>query len=366
MDTSDPSIVFDAAGICSHCREFDRQAELFVGSRSTQEQRLERTLSRIRRSRGQRKYDCVIGVSGGVDSSYVAHLAKKELGLEPLAVHVDNGWNSNLAVSNIHRLLSKLEIDLVTEVLDWREFKSLQLAFLRSSTPDLEIPTDHAITATLMRIARSHHIKFILGGSNVASEGIMPAAWSQGIRDFKYISAINSQFGMQDLESFPHFTYFQFAFNKILGQRWIDILNYVPYEKAHAVELLVRNYEWEPYSTKHGESVYTRFFQNFYLPTKFGADKRRGHLSSLICSGQLDRDAALKLLAHPIAPSEEILEDVDYVRKKLDLSEEEFSELLTRPPRTMQHFPNYERTRTYRIARWVYRFGRNVGLRIRS
>jgi N-acetyl sugar amidotransferase len=366
MDTSDPFIQFDSDGVCSHCREFDRQAELFVGNESTQEQRLERLLGRIRRTRREGRYDCVIGVSGGVDSSYVAHLAKKVFDLRPLAVHVDNGWNSNLAVSNIHHLVNKLEIDLITEVLDWREFKSLQLAFLRSSTPDLEIPTDHAITATLMRVAREHRIRFILGGSNVASEGIMPAAWSQGIRDYKYISAVNSRFGSMELKSFPHFTYYRFAFNKLLGQRWIDILNYVRFEKAEAVQLLVNEYDWEPYSTKHGESIYTRFFQNFYLPTKFGADKRRGHLSSLICSGQIDRTAALEVLAHPIAPQEEVSADVEYVRKKFELSESEFFDLLDSPPRTMTDFPNYEQTWAFKCARLIYRVGRNLGFRIRS
>jgi len=365
MDTSDPFIQFDSDGVCSHCREFDRQAELFVGNETTQEQRLERLLERIKRTRREGRYDCVIGVSGGVDSSYVAHLAKKVFDLRPLAVHVDNGWNSNLAVSNIHRLVNKLEIDLITEVLDWREFKSLQLAFLRSSTPDLEIPTDHAITATLMRVAREHRMRFILGGSNVASEGIMPAAWSQGIRDYKYISAVNSRFGSMDLKTFPHFTYYRFAFNKLLGQRWIDILNYVRFEKAEAVQLLVNEYDWEPYSTKHGESIYTRFFQNFYLPTKFGADKRRGHLSSLICSGQIDRTAALEVLAHPIAPQEEVSADVEYVRKKFELSGAELNDIIKQENRTMSDFPNFENSPVVRTMRFFYRICRDGLLKLR-
>jgi N-acetyl sugar amidotransferase len=365
MDTSDPTIRFDDGGVCSHCADYDRLKELFVGSEEIQRQRLEQVLSRIRRSSKKSDYDCVIGVSGGVDSSFVAHLARVEFGLRPLALHVDNGWNSNLAVSNIHRVLDKLKIDLVTEVLDWQEFKSLQLAFFRSSTPDLEIPTDHAISAALMRVARSHRIKFILGGSNVASEGIMPAAWSQGIRDYKYISSVNKLFGTRRLDTFPHFTYYQFAYNKFRGQRWIDILNYVPYEKSRAMDTLVNEYGWEPYSTKHGESIYTRFFQNYYLPTKFAADKRRGHLSSLICSGQLDRVSALEILAKSIAPEEEISADIDYVRKKFELSDSDFRDLMSKPPKSMSDFPNYESTALFRIAQHVYRMGRNLGLRLR-
>ena len=194
----------------------------------------------------------------------------------------------------------------------------------------------------------------------------MPAAWSQGIRDYRYISSVNKQFGTRSLDTFPHFTYYQFAYYKLRGQRWIDILNYVPYEKSRAMDILVNEYGWEPYSTKHGESIYTRFFQNYYLTTKFGADKRRGHLSSLICSGQLDRASALVILDNPIAPEEEISADIDYVRKKFELSESEFRDLMCKPQKSMRDFPNYERTALFRIAQYVYRMGRNLGFRRRS
>lgn len=366
MDTSDPAIEFDSNGICSHCRNYERLADIFLSKGPDSEIRLKKLLHRIRKSGKNKPYDCIIGVSGGVDSSYVAHLVKQEFDLRPLAVHLDNGWNSNLAVSNIKSLLNDLQIDLVTEILDWREFRGLQKAFLLSSTPDLEIPTDHAITAVLMRVANEHKIKFILGGSNVASEAIMPAAWSQGIRDFRYIKSVNELHGTGSLSTYPFFTYSQFAMNKFRGQRWIDILNYVTYNKEEAVQTLTSHYGWTPYASKHGESIYTRFLQNCYLPEKFGADKRKGHLSSLICSGQLSRTKALSLLQEPIATPEEIRSDTSYVLKKLGISDQEFDVIMASPKKSMHDYPNTQKLLIFRISQIIYRRTRNSVVRLQN
>jgi hypothetical protein len=235
-------------------------------------------------------------------------------------VHVDNGWNSALAVQNIERVLNGLSIDLITEVLDWEEFRDIQLAFLRASTPDSEIPTDHAIQAVLMRVAKAHGLRFIISGSNVRSEAILPLAWSQGIRDWKYIRSVHQQFGNRRLESFPHFTVVDFVRSRyIWRQRWSPLLNYIPYSKTEALKVLQDELGWVYYGGKHYESVYTRFFQAYILTHKFGADKRRAHVSTLICSGEITREAALAILQEPNCDPKLLRQDREFVIKKLGL-----------------------------------------------
>lgn len=355
MDTSDPDITFDDQGRCNHCTEYDRLVKIFVSTEAERQSRLDQLVARIAAAGKGREYDCIIGLSGGVDSSYVAYLVARQLGLRPLAVHLDNGWNSNLAVSNIERIVNHLSIDLFTEVLDWDEFRDLQLAFLRASTPDSEIPTDHAITAVLMDQARRHRIRYIIGGSNIRTEAIMPAAWSQGIRDWRYISSVQRRFGTQSLTTFPHFSIFQFARRKLSGQRWVNILDYVDYRKSEVVPLLERELGWEPYGTKHGESVYTRFFQNYILPTKFGYDKRRGHLASLVCAGEISRDEALATLEQPAATAEQNEQDRLFVAKKLGVTPDEFDEIMALPKKTMYDYPTYETAWWHEAMRAVYR-----------
>ncbi len=360
MDTSDPAIEFDDQGRCNHCTSYDEQIKLFVSTDAERHERLDRLVRRIQAAGKGKPYDCVIGLSGGVDSSYLAFYVVRELHLRPLAVHLDNGWNSNLAVSNIERIVRQLDIDLYTEVLDWEEFRDLQVSFLRASTPDSEIPTDHAITAILMQQAARNGVKFILGGSNVRSEGIMPVAWSQGMRDLRYIEAVQKQFGSVELDTFPRFSILEFAYRKVRGQRWIHLLDYIDYRKADAVEILQRELGWEPYPAKHGESVYTRFFQNYILPRKFGYDKRRGHLASLVCAGELSRHDALDQLAKPIAPESDMEQDREFVAKKLGLSLTEFDEIMALPRKTMFDYPNYETVWWHRVMRWVYRLPRAI------
>lgn len=360
MDTTDPDITFDEDGVCSHCRAYPALIKTFVSNDAERADRLERLVQRIKASGKRHEYDCVIGLSGGVDSSYVAYLVTRELGLRPLAVHLDNGWNSELAVANIQTIIQRLGIDLYTEVLDWNEFRDLQLSFLRASTPDSEIPTDHAITAILMRIAKQHKIKYIIGGSNIRSEAIMPRAWSQGIRDWRYISSVQKRFGTRELATFPHFSIFRFAWNKLSGQRWVNILDYVDYRKTDVVHLLERELGWKPYSGKHHESVYTKFFQSYILPVKFGFDKRKGHLASLINSGEISRAEALAELERPVADPAEIAIDHEFVAKKLGLTLAELDEIMRLPPKTMRDYPCYETTWWLKFLRAAYRAPRLV------
>ena len=364
MDTSDPEIVFDDRGMCNHCRTYDFVTRAMLPpDEATRQERLERLVDQVRRAGRGRDYDCVIGVSGGVDSTYVAYLVK-HWGLRPLAVHMDNGWNSTQAVTNIERTLTTLGIDLYTEVLDWEEFRDLQLAFLRASTPDSEIPSDHAITAVLMKVALEQGIKHVLLGSNVATESIMPKAWSYGIRDWRYIKSVHAQFGTVPLRSFPHFTLADFvSFQTLRGRRFVDFLNYVPYVKSDAMAILERELGWVYYGGKHYESVYTRFFQAYILPRKFGADKRRAHLSTLVCGGQMARAEALAALDEPICPPQLLRQDREFVIKKLGIDEAEFERIMALPPKRFWDYPSYEKTLVHRALRAAYRLPRHLRVR---
>jgi hypothetical protein len=261
-------------------------------------------------------------------------------------------------VNNIERLVTKLGIDLYTEVLDWPQFRDLQIAFLQSSTPDLEIPTDHAIEAVLMSQAKLHGIKYVLGGSNIRTEGILPSSWSQGIRDWRYIRSVHEQFGSIPIDSFPHFNVAGFITWRLRGHRKINLLNFIDYNKSTATRVLETELDWLPYGTKHGESVYTRFFQNYILPKKFGYDKRRAHLSALVCAGEIGRADALTALETPPALPEEIQQDREFVARKLGFGVERLDSVLALPNRTMSDYPNYESTWWYQILQSIYRLPR--------
>lgn len=360
MDTSDPEIVFDDRGVCNHCLQYDFLVRAVLPTPDNQRTELEKIVESVKEAGRGKDYDCVIGVSGGVDSTYLAYLVKS-LGLRPLAVHMDNGWNSTQAVTNIEKTLRKLDIDLHTDVLDWEEFRDLQLAFLRASTPDSEIPTDHAINAVLMKAALRHGIKYILLGSNIATEAIMPRTWSYGIRDWKYIKAIHRRFGTVPLRSFPHFTLRELVlFQTLRGRREIHILNYVPYVKSDAMKVLEREVGWKQYGGKHHESVYTRFFQAYILPRKFGADKRRAHLSTLVCGGQISREHALREIEKPICDELLLRQDREFVIRKLGITEAEFERIMALPPRSFWDYPSYEKTMALKSLRFLYRIPRRL------
>ena len=345
MDTiSDPDIVFDENGICNYYYEFSDKLKIRVPAPELAEKELKVIVEKIKKSGKGKQYDCIIGVSGGVDSSYTAWLVKN-LGLRPLAVHLDNGWDSELAVKNIENILGKLGIDLYTEVLDWEMFKDLQLSFLRASTPDGEIPTDHAILAVLYKTAAKFNVRYIISGMNFRSEGMLPPTWARGYLDWKYIRSVQKKFGTKDLKTFPHLTVVKFLYyNLVRGIRSISLLNYVNFNRAAAIEIIQKELGWRNYGSKHHESVYTRLYQSYILPTKFGIDKRKAHLSCLIIStGEISREQALEELKSPPADSKTIKEDIEYLLKKLQITAEEFEEIMNLPVKTIFDYPNNHR-----------------------
>lgn len=355
MDTSDPDIAFDPTGRCQHCRQAVARLAVPPCSLAPEERarELERLAAQIQAEGRGRDFDCVIGVSGGVDSSFLAMEARR-LGLRPLAVHLDNGWDTRLAVSNIERLLQGLSIELSTVVLEWEEFRDLQLAFIEAWTPDLEIPTDHAIIATLWHAAAREGIGWILFGSNLRTESILPRAWSQGYEDWRYVRGIHRRFGKRPLATYPHLTLARrLYYRRVKRIRCVNMLDRCEYVKQDAIARLQRELSWEPYQSKHHESIFTRWFQSWLLPTRFGFDKRRAHLSSLICSGQTTRDEALRALAEPACDPRQAEEDTEYVASKLELGRAELERLISRPPRRFEDYPSYERSLLYRTGRAV-------------
>jgi N-acetyl sugar amidotransferase len=341
MDTSDPDIQFDHEGVCSHCRHRDEMIAKHVLTGEAGRRKLEEVVEEVRRSGRGKAYDCVIGVSGGVDSTYLAWKIK-EMGLRPLAVHLDNGWDSELAVKNIENTVRLLGVDLHTHVLDWDEFKDLQLAFLRSSTPDSEIPTDHAIVAVLYQAAQKHGIKYILSGQNLRTESHLPAAWSNGHVDYLYLKSIHRMFGTRPLRTFPYMNWWQARVYPVRNPR-IDILNYMDYVKADALKVLQEQLGWKYYGGKHYESIYTRFYQGYILPVKFGFDKRRMHFSSLVCAGEMTREQALEELKGEPYPPELQREDREFVVKKFGLTDAEFQAIMDLPPKEFWDYPSYLR-----------------------
>jgi N-acetyl sugar amidotransferase len=337
MDTSDPSIIFDSEGVCSYCNSYSARKLAFVPDVQNAQIKLQEMLADCKKAGRGKEFDCVIGVSGGVDSTYVACLVK-ELGLRPLAVHLDNGWNSELAISNIRNVLHKLEIELHTYVLDWEEFRDLQLSFLKASTPDSEIPSDHAIVALMRKIADKEGIP-VIWGVNFSSEAILPQAWSQGHMDWTYIRNVQHKFGSRKLKNYPHYSIWKLIYyNRIRRQKLYNLLNFVNYNKEDAKKRLEKEVGWRDYGGKHYESVYTRIFQSYILPVKFGYDKRRAHYSSLILAGQMTREDALEKLTTPPFDSVEIERDIEFLIKKLQISREEFRSILDAPLRNYSDY----------------------------
>lgn len=341
MDTTrDPSISFNAEGVCSHCQRYDRLLSARVLPPDDRGRALERLVEKIKLAGRGREYDCVIGVSGGADSTYVAYLVKK-WGLRPLAVHVDNGWDSELAVKNIEVTLKKCAIDLHTHVLDWEEFRELQVSFLLASTPDGEIPTDHAIFAALWSVANERGIRFILSGMNFATESFSLPSWSYGHSDWRYIRGVHSRFSRGTLRSYPRFSLLRLLYLNVVRRiRTVSVLNYIDYRREEAIALLERELGWRNYGGKHHESIYTRFYQGYVLPKKFGVDKRYGHLSDLVKAGQLTRAEALAEVEHPTYDPELQLQDLDYVCKKLRLTANEFAAIMGASTRTFRSYAN--------------------------
>lgn len=341
MDTTVPDIQFDERGVCNYCKYYAERVANELYYDAAGQARLNALIAEIKQRGARREYDCIIGVSGGVDSSYVAYLTKVKFGLRPLAVHLDNGWDSELAVSNVERLLRHLGIDLYTHVLDWEEFKDLQVAFLKASIANAEIPTDQAIMAVLFQTAAKRGIPYIITGNNLATEAIMPRSWMYTYNDTRLIRSIQNRFGKQKLKTYPLLGIPDYINYVLLqGIKYFPILNYVPYDKAEAKEFLQRELSWRDYGGKHYESVYTRFFQAYLLPRKFNIDKRRAHLSNLILAGQITREQALAEMSTPPISTEQEEMDGEYVMKKLDLSYADFRDIMSAPIKHPADYPN--------------------------
>ena len=356
MDTTDPDITFDGHGVCGHCHAYDRMVAALVRSGAEGQRQLDAAVATMKRDGAGRRYDCIIGVSGGVDSTFVAYRVK-QLGLRPLAVHLDNGWDSEIAATNISSALRALDIDLQTLVIDWEEFKDIQLAFLRAGVPDCEIPSDHAIVASIHHAAAEHGVRHTIFGYNTRTETHLPKAWSRGHLDWRYIKAIHRRYGSGRIRTFPHLSTMSSLFDVFRASRF-NLLDYVDYVKADAMAILERELGWRSYGGKHHENIYTRWYQGWFLPTRFGYDKRKTHLSSLICSGQITREHALGELMKP--PYDEDLQraDTDYVIKKLGLTADGFRAIMTAPKRSFHDFPSHAKVRAgraYGAARRLYR-----------
>jgi len=327
---ADPDITFDSSGVCNYYYDYKKTAEgLYHGEEA--EKKLAALVEKIKNDGKDKRYDCLIGLSGGVDSTYVAYLVK-QLGLRPLAVHLDNGWNSELAVKNVENVITKLGFDLYTLVVNWEEFKDIQLAYLRASVVDIEVVSDHAIFATMYKLAKQHKTGYIISGTNVVTEHIMPPSWLYQKMDFKNLKDIHDKFGKQKLKTYPTFDFKKHVYySAILRLNPISILNYVPYNKKEIKEVIKKELGWRDYGGKHYESIFTKFYQAYILPEKFKIDKRKAHLSTLICSEQMTKEEALKELELPLYPANELKADKEYVLKKFGLTEKEFEDIMKLP-----------------------------------
>lgn len=353
-NANDPNIWFNKEGNCNYCEEYFQHIEEESTKLKYDIKKIGPLIDKIKAEGRTKKYDCIVGISGGIDSAFLVYKLV-EFGLRPLAVHYDNGWNSETATQNIEMLLSKLNVDLYTYVNDWEEFKDLQLSFFKAGVIDIELITDHAITAILYKKSVEFNTKYIFHGSNSNSEFILPRAWYHWKHDALNIRAIHKKFGKLKIKTFPFLTYLDEYYHiKYRKTTFITLLNYIHYNKEEAKKILTEKFGWKNYGPKHSESIFTRFYQNYILPVKFNVDKRKAHLSSLICSGQLTREEALDELKTNAWETEQTKQDKEYVLKKLGVSEETIDNWMKQEPISHFNYPSYL-TRHDRIVKSIKR-----------
>lgn len=364
MDTTDTGITFDLDGVCNHCHEFDEITSKLWFPNEEGAKRLSVIIDCIRAAGVNQTYDCIIGLSGGMDSCYLA-LKVHEWGLRPLVVHVDAGWNSELAVANIEKVVKYCGYHLHTHVVDWGEMRDLQLAYLRAGVANQDVPQDHVFFASMYHFAIQHRIKYILTGGNITTECISPKSWHGSAMDAINLKAIHRKYGERALKTYNPISFFQcyIGYPFLKGMRTVRPLNYVPYNQEAAIDEMERLVGWRSYGRKHGESIFTKLFQNYYLPVKFDYDKRKPHLSSLIVTGQLTREEALRKLEEPLYDPLELERDIEYFCKKMKISRKQFEEFINAPSRHYTDFPNWEGR--YRALKWIQSlaarlFGREI------
>ena len=344
MDTSDPKITFDSNGVCNHCTEFKNITSKEWYPNEEGKIKLDAFISKIKVEGKNNKYDCIIGLSGGVDSSYLALIAKG-WGLRTLVVHVDAGWNSELAVANIEKIVKHCNYHLHTHVVGWSEMRDLHLAYLRAGIANQDVIQDHIFFSSLYHFATKNGIRYILSGGNLATEGIFPSSWHGSAMDAINLKAIHRKYGKKKLRHYKTISFFQYYiwYPFVKKMRTFRPLNYMPYNKNQAISELESKIGWRNYGRKHGESLFTKFFQNHYLPQKFGFDKRRPHLSSLIVTDQITRDEAMEMLKIPLYDPQELENDIQFLCKKLNISREEYEEIMNAPIQDYTDFPNWNK-----------------------
>lgn len=345
MDTSDSRITFDANGVCDHCNDFYKNVLPNWHTDETGKQELESIVAKIKKEGEGKEFDCILGLSGGVDSSYMLHIAVKEFGLRPLVFHVDGGWNSELAVHNIQVMIDKLELDLYTEVINWEEMKDFQLTFFKSGVPHIDIPQDHAFVATLYNFAAKYKIKYILNGGNVSTECVRnPMEWLYYGTDMAQIHDIMKRYSTVEMKTYPFSSIFRHKIylRYIKKVQVVRMLNYRPYIKEEALKLLEKEYGWTPYPQKHFESRFTKFYEGYWLPERFGFDTRRVQYSSLIVTGQMKREDALEKLKKPAYDPEKIEDEFKYIATKLGISTEELKTYFNMPKKFYWDYKNHE------------------------
>ena len=342
MDTTDSKISFDKNGVCDHFRNFYKNIAPYWKPNENRFNELQKLASKIRKAGKNREYDCILGLSGGADSSYLAYVAKEVMHLRPLAFVVDTGWNLNVAVENIEKIVKGLNLDMYTEVVNWKEMADLQLAFFKSGISSQDFPQDHAIFAALYNYAVKHKIKYVLTGSNSATEFIRPPVEWIYMNDLTMAKDIHRKFGQRELKTFPMCGMLKYKvyYKYFKGMRRVYPLDYVIYNKAEAETLLHEKYGWTKYENKHYENVFTRFFEGYYLPHKFGFDTRKNVASNEILAGTLTREEAIKRLEQPPYDPEMMQQDKEYVAKKLGISVEEFDAIIEKPKKTPADYKN--------------------------